>query len=104
MMNDDMVIRSTPEGPAAGAFKLNAKYMSGGNLSSPNEHELAVPAGLYLIQTPFHSTYSMNPTEQVVDNELYDRLIANVEVVPSTRIQSKKKSHKSAKSTRRKKS
>ena len=33
MMNEDMVIRSTPEGPAAGAFKLNAKYMSGGNVS-----------------------------------------------------------------------
>lgn len=104
MMNEDMVIRSTPEGPAAGAFKLNAKYMSGGNLSSHNEDGLAVPAGLYLIQTPFHSTYIMNPTEQVVDNEVYDRLIANVEVIPSVRSQSKKKIRKSAKSTRRKKS
>jgi|AntAceMinimDraft_17_1070374.scaffolds.fasta_scaffold03017_2 hypothetical protein len=103
MMNEDMVIRSTPEGPAAGAFKLNAKYMSGGNVSQ-NEDGLAVPAGLYLIQTPFPSTYSMNPTDQVVDNQLYERLIATIEVVPSTRNQSKKKSHKSVKSTRRKKS
>lgn len=103
MMNDDMVIRSTPEGPAAGAFKINAKYMTGGSLSSQNEDGLAVPAGLYLIQTPFHSTYIMNHTDQVVDPVVYDRLISNIEVVPSSRSQSKKKSHKSTRSTRRKK-
>jgi len=102
-MNDDMVIRSTHEGPAAGAFKLNSKYMTGGNLSSHNQDGLAVPAGLYLIQPTVHSTYIMNPTEKVVDNEVYERLIANIEVVSSSRNQSKKKSHKSLKSTRRKK-
>ena len=95
MNENDMVIRSTSEGPAAGAFKLNAKYISGG--ASHNTDGLAVPAGLYLIQSPFHSPYTMNPTEQVVDTQIYERLIANVEVIPKVR-KSKKQSHTSASS------
>jgi hypothetical protein len=112
---DDLVIHRNKKGEAiAGGFKVTSfiesagqdmKKHSGGGLSVFKD--LAVPAGLFLMQRASVNNFTTTNSEQVIDEKLYSNLVDLVDETPKTsqkkRNTRKSKGSKNKKGTRRRK-
>lgn len=89
---DDLVIHRNKKGQAiAGGFKVTSfidsagedmKKLSGGGLSVFKD--LAVPAGLFLVQRAAVNNFTTTNSEQVIDDKLYSKLVDLVDEGPKT--------------------
>lgn len=101
---DDLVIYRNKKGQAiAGGFKvtsyIGSAEQTGGGLSAFKD--LAVPAGLFLIQRAAVNNFTSANNEQVIDEKLYSKLVELVDEAPKT--SSKKRQTKKSKSSKSKK-
>lgn len=99
---NDLVIINKQGHPTAGGFKVNSiiasageemKKQSGGGLSAFKD--LAVPAGLLLMQRVAANNFTSSSNDQVIDEKLYSKLVDMVDETP------KSKKNKKRSSTRR---
>ena len=107
---DDLVIVNRQGHPTAGGFKVNSiiasagdelKKQSGGGLSAFKD--LAVPAGLFLMQRVASNNFTSSSSDQVIDEKLYTKLVDMVDESPKPkRSLSRKRSTRKVKSTGRK--
>lgn len=105
---DDLVIHRNKKGQAiAGGFKVTSyidsagqemKKQSGGGLSAFKD--LAVPAGLFLMQRAAVNNFTSINTEQVIDEKLYSKLVDLVDDTPTSK--KLKRSTKKSRSTKNK--
>ena len=105
---DDLVIHRKKGQAIAGGFKVTSfidsagqemKKQSGGGLSIFKD--LAVPAGLFLMQRTAINSFTSSNSEQVIDEKLYSKLVDLVDETPKT--SSKKKKTRKAKGSTKKK-
>lgn len=109
---NDLVIHRNKKGQViAGGFKVTSyidsvgqemKKQSGGGLSAFKD--LAVPAGLFLIQRAAVNNFTSINREQVIDDKLYSKLVDLVDDTPKSKKtkNDKKRSTKKSKSTKNK--
>lgn len=105
----DLVIYRNKKGQAiAGGFKVTSyidsagqemKKQSGGGLSAFKD--LAVPAGLFLMQRAALNNFTSINSEQVIDEKLYSKLVDLVDHTPKSKNSSshKKRSTKKSRSS-----
>ena len=105
----DLVIYRNKKGQAiAGGFKVTSyidsagqemKKQSGGGLSALKD--LAVPAGLFLMQRAALNNFTSINSEQVIDEKLYSKLVDLVDHTPKSKNSSshKKRSTKKSRSS-----
>lgn len=96
---NDLVIRRNKKGQAiAGGFKVTSYIDSAGQEMKKQSafKDLAVPAGLFLIQRVAVNNFTSVNSEQVIDEKLYSKLVDLVDDTP--------KSKKSKRSTRKSRS
>lgn len=111
---DDLVIHRNKKGDSiAGGFKVTSfiesagqdMKQSGGGLSVFKD--LAVPAGLFLMQRASVNNFTTTNIEQVIDEKLYSKLVDLVDETPKTSQKKmntrKSKGSKNKKGTRRRK-
>lgn len=109
---DDLVIYRNKKGQAtAGGFKVTSyidsagqemKKQSGGGLSVFKD--LAVPAGLFLMQRVAVNNFTSINSEQVIDDKLYNKLVDLVDDTPKSKKSKsdKKRSTRKSRSTKKK--
>ena len=106
---DDLVIYRNKKGQAiAGGFKVTSyidsagqemKKQVGGGMSAFKD--LAVPAGLFLMQRAAVNNFTSADSKQVIDEKLYSKLVDLVGQAPKTG--SKKRQTRKSKSSKSKK-
>lgn len=102
----DLVIYRNKKGQAiAGGFKVTSyidsagqemKKQSGGGLSAFKD--LAVPAGLFLMQRAALNNFTSINSEQVIDEKLYSKLVDLVDHTPKSKNSSSHKKRSTKKS------
>ena len=109
---DDLVIHRNKRGQAiAGGFKVTSyidsagqemKKQAGGGLSAFKD--LAVPAGLFLMQRAAVNNFTSVNSEQVIDDKLYSKLVDLVDDTPKPKKSKSdnKRSTRKSRSTKRK--
>ena len=106
---DDLVIHRKKGQAIAGGFKITSfidsagqemKKQSGGGLSMFKD--LAVPAGLFLMQRAAINNFTITNSEQVIDEKLYSKLVDMVDETPKTSSKKKRQTRKSKGSTKKK--
>jgi hypothetical protein len=107
---DELVLYRNNNGIAsAGGFKVTSfidsagqdmKKLSGGGLSVFKD--LAVPAGLFLVQRAAVNNFTTTNSEQVIDDKLYSKLVDLVDEGPKTS-SNKRNTRKSKGSIKKKK-
>lgn len=99
---DELVIHRNKKGQAiAGGFKVTSfieaageemKKQSGGGMSVFKD--LAVPAGLFLMQRAAVNNFTSSNSEQIIDEKLYDRLFDLVDETPKNKPTKRKNTRK----------
>ena len=107
---DELVIINKQGHPTAGGFKINSiitsagknmQNQSGGGMSAFKD--LAVPAGLFLMQRVTANNFSISNSDQVIDEKLYTKLVDMVDETPKPKKNKKKATTRKAKSSKKKK-
>ena len=107
---DELVIINQQGHPTAGGFKINSiiasagknmQNQSGGGMSAFKD--LAVPAGLFLMQRVTANNFSISNSDQVIDEKLYTKLVDMVDETPKSKKNKKKATTRKAKSSKKKK-
>ena len=107
---DELVIINKQGHPTAGGFKINSiiasagknmQNQSGGGMSAFKD--LAVPAGLFLMQRVTANNFSISNSDQVIDEKLYTKLVDMVDETPKPKKNKKKATTRKAKPSKKKK-
>ena len=108
---NELVIVNKQGHPTAGGFKINSiitlagsemKEQSGGGLSAFKD--LAVPAGLFLLQREVSNNFTSSSNDQVIDEKLYSKLVDMIDETPKTKKSKsdKKRSTRKSRSSKKK--
>lgn len=106
---DDLVIINKQGHPTAGGFKVNSiiasageemKKQSGGGLSAFKD--LAVPAGLFLMQRAATNSFTSSSSDQVIDEKLYSKLVDMVDETPQSKKNKKRSTTRRVKPSQKK--
>lgn len=106
---NDLVIINKQGHPTAGGFKVNSiiasageemKKQSGGGLSAFKD--LAVPAGLFLMQRVAANNFTSSSNDQVIDEKLYSKLVDMVDETPKSKKNKKRSSTRRVKTGKKK--
>lgn len=106
---NDLVIINKQGHPTAGGFKVNSiiasageemKKQSGGGLSAFKD--LAVPAGLFLMQRVAANNFTSSSNDQVIDEKLYSKLVDMVDETPKSKKNKKRPSTRRVKTGKKK--
>ena len=106
---NDLVIINKQGHPTAGGFKVNSiiasageemKKQSGGGLSAFKD--LAVPAGLFLMQRVAANNFTSSSNDQVIDEKLYSKLVDMVDETPKSKKNKKRPTTRRVKTGKKK--
>ena len=106
---NDLVIVNKQGHPTAGGFKVNSiiasageemKKQSGGGMSAFKD--LAVPAGLFLMQRVAANNFTSSSNDQVIDEKLYSKLVDMVDETPKSKKNKKRSITRKAKTGKKK--